>query len=124
MIRRPPRSTLFPYTTLFRSPLAHRDAVGAHTVLALHVVEAVDRVVRRVERADEAEHRKRRVREVGGKARGELPVAPERRRQRRVRRAVLARLRAAIGGEALGPWGGAEQVAGRAMRREGDGDVV
>src|SRR2546422_6372802 len=28
MIRRPPRSTLFPYTTLFRSRLAHR-AVGA-----------------------------------------------------------------------------------------------
>src|SRR2546427_13275432 len=24
MIRRPPRSTLFPYTTLFRSPLLHR----------------------------------------------------------------------------------------------------
>src|SRR4051812_50004232 len=24
MIRRPPRSTLFPYTTLFRSPGAHR----------------------------------------------------------------------------------------------------
>src|SRR2546430_3401382 len=24
MIRRPPRSTLFPYTTLFRSPLAHQ----------------------------------------------------------------------------------------------------
>src|SRR5438128_4807598 len=24
MIRRPPRSTLFPYTTLFRSQLAHR----------------------------------------------------------------------------------------------------
>src|SRR2546427_8667693 len=23
MIRRPPRSTLFPYTTLFRSPVAH-----------------------------------------------------------------------------------------------------
>src|SRR2546426_11151404 len=28
MIRRPPRSTLFPYTTLFRSALAHRLAVG------------------------------------------------------------------------------------------------
>src|SRR2546421_8641995 len=31
MIRRPPRSTLFPYTTLFRSPLlpgAHRVASG------------------------------------------------------------------------------------------------
>src|SRR2546430_6086837 len=25
MIRRPPRSTLFPYTTLFRSPPAERD---------------------------------------------------------------------------------------------------
>src|SRR2546422_7715425 len=25
MIRRPPRSTLFPYTTLFRSPAPHRD---------------------------------------------------------------------------------------------------
>src|SRR5689334_23821897 len=24
MIRRPPRSTLFPYTTLFRSPVPHR----------------------------------------------------------------------------------------------------
>src|SRR5258708_13106163 len=28
MIRRPPRSTLFPYTTLFRSLLAHRTAYG------------------------------------------------------------------------------------------------
>src|SRR3712207_6858463 len=27
MIRRPPRSTLFPYTTLFRSPV---EAVGVH----------------------------------------------------------------------------------------------
>src|SRR2546422_5987407 len=26
MIRRPPRSTLFPYTTLFRSPVQDRDA--------------------------------------------------------------------------------------------------
>src|SRR5256885_5752682 len=39
MIRRPPRSTLFPYTTLFRSPAvakAHRRrgaAVDAHLVL-------------------------------------------------------------------------------------------
>src|SRR5258705_5998219 len=39
MIRRPPRSTLFPYTTLFRSAegvaAAHEDCVGA-----LEVVEA------------------------------------------------------------------------------------
>src|SRR5256885_12749167 len=27
MIRRPPRSTLFPYTTLFRSPAGHGDHV-------------------------------------------------------------------------------------------------
>src|SRR3989441_8616292 len=29
MIRRPPRSTLFPYTTLFRSPLGARVPLGA-----------------------------------------------------------------------------------------------
>src|SRR3712207_8342492 len=29
MIRRPPRSTLFPYTTLFRSPARHRAAAPA-----------------------------------------------------------------------------------------------
>src|SRR5690242_21483710 len=29
MIRRPPRSTLFPYTTLFRSPSSGRTAGGA-----------------------------------------------------------------------------------------------
>src|SRR5256885_17107981 len=30
MIRRPPRSTLFPYTTLFRSPLIDRDQRKRH----------------------------------------------------------------------------------------------
>src|SRR3712207_6853420 len=34
MIRRPPRSTLFPYTTLFRSRAAHRGA-GADAARAL-----------------------------------------------------------------------------------------
>src|SRR2546430_9335060 len=29
MIRRPPRSTLFPYTTLFRSPSSHSTSAGA-----------------------------------------------------------------------------------------------
>src|SRR2546429_6573475 len=42
MIRRPPRSTLFPYTTLFRSEVAR----GLHVAL-------VDAVERRVERQDE-----------------------------------------------------------------------
>src|SRR2546426_5534162 len=35
MIRRPPRSTLFPYTTLFRSHLLH-ERLGAVTQLATH----------------------------------------------------------------------------------------
>src|SRR2546425_4112618 len=30
MIRRPPRSTLFPYTTLFRSPLSVADVRARH----------------------------------------------------------------------------------------------
>src|SRR2546422_11673869 len=41
MIRRPPRSTLFPYTTLFRSPLGS-DADG-------HVLRRTDRLRPRVD---------------------------------------------------------------------------
>src|SRR5258705_9256246 len=45
MIRRPPRSTLFPYTTLFRSiagerRLLHRDTAGEH--LASRAVDRDD----------------------------------------------------------------------------------
>src|SRR2546422_1526262 len=36
MIRRPPRSTLFPYTTLFRSPGSRRLARGAHGARRAH----------------------------------------------------------------------------------------
>src|SRR5260370_29798698 len=32
MIRRPPRSTLFPYTTLFRSAIADRLAAARHLI--------------------------------------------------------------------------------------------
>src|SRR5256885_13159350 len=40
MIRRPPRSTLFPYTTLFRS---HVEAVGRHVAAAVaHVRNEVE----------------------------------------------------------------------------------
>src|SRR2546430_10472627 len=35
MIRRPPRSTLFPYTTLFRSPFLRYSALTAPTVSGL-----------------------------------------------------------------------------------------
>src|SRR2546428_13677360 len=36
MIRRPPRSTLFPYTTLFRSLKAHSDGNGASFIPNKH----------------------------------------------------------------------------------------
>src|SRR2546430_12456587 len=47
MIRRPPRSTLFPYTTLFRSVVGFRRARGTseriqrHEVLVLKGIEGV-----------------------------------------------------------------------------------
>src|SRR5258708_27082653 len=41
MIRRPPRSTLFPYTTLFRSPCAAHHASGCALRPALPVSQAV-----------------------------------------------------------------------------------
>src|SRR2546425_8309374 len=45
MIRRPPRSTLFPYTTLFRSLLGHLLVchVGLEVAPALHLREDPDR---------------------------------------------------------------------------------
>src|SRR3712207_9136389 len=46
MIRRPPRSTLFPYTTLFRSARAHvaaRESRGA--ALALAMLDVVARTL-------------------------------------------------------------------------------
>src|SRR2546427_3482544 len=41
MIRRPPRSTLFPYTTLFRSWVMNCSAM-AELVKGLHVVEGIE----------------------------------------------------------------------------------
>src|SRR2546430_8104794 len=50
MIRRPPRSTLFPYTTLFRSlGRADRGACGAPAAAARHAAGAVRRVARPLE---------------------------------------------------------------------------
>src|SRR5256885_3854668 len=58
MIRRPPRSTLFPYTTLFRSPL------GEPALALLALARAVhDRVGRRVSRG----------RHTDGDLRGSVP---------------------------------------------------
>src|ERR1051326_8263544 len=73
MIRRPPRSTLFPYTTLFRSRGEHeesartanaqqlqskprvgigRDADDFFDVVQIHVRESLEREARRVDDAD------------------------------------------------------------------------
>src|SRR3712207_7972809 len=56
MIRRPPRSTLFPYTTLFRSHDAHAVADGAGddrgAVADAQRPPAGDDAARRVERRD------------------------------------------------------------------------
>src|SRR2546430_10089058 len=40
MIRRPPRSTLFPYTTLFRSPASNRRRGERLDVLLVEAVQA------------------------------------------------------------------------------------
>src|SRR2546430_5250623 len=42
MIRRPPRSTLFPYTTLFRSRLSHQNALSASALDPLHIGATAD----------------------------------------------------------------------------------
>src|SRR3712207_8997688 len=39
MIRRPPRSTLFPYTTLFRSILGRIERGGTEIALLIHSIE-------------------------------------------------------------------------------------
>src|SRR5690348_18072415 len=52
MIRRPPRSTLFPYTTLFRSHVADRNEAQALIAPALRV-EALHRLAARRGRSEE-----------------------------------------------------------------------
>src|SRR3712207_6996222 len=68
MIRRPPRSTLFPYTTLFRSadPVAGADGLG-------EVVAGVEE-----DHVDTGDRARRQVREQPvGHGRGDREVVPE-----------------------------------------------
>src|SRR2546430_12639142 len=46
MIRRPPRSTLFPYTTLFRSHRVDRIEAAVHLVAEAHGIENEELVLR------------------------------------------------------------------------------
>src|SRR2546422_6930820 len=55
MIRRPPRSTLFPYTTLFRSQMA-RDRPARHVGAVLRVRGGHGRAVRWVHAPRSEEH--------------------------------------------------------------------
>src|SRR3712207_7203868 len=61
MIRRPPRSTLFPYTTLFRSLLRH---------LGLQRLQPVDALL-----PDRRAHRRRRVQHHARRHREGVPLA-------------------------------------------------
>src|SRR3712207_8769233 len=51
MIRRPPRSTLFPYTTLFRSALHHISVEAVHGLTVSHhnIIGYVNDVVNRTQ---------------------------------------------------------------------------
>src|SRR3712207_7991443 len=65
MIRRPPRSTLFPYTTLFRSPVAAARLVHHHDredvrLAGLHERERLEPLVVRAEPAGEQDDRDRK----------------------------------------------------------------
>src|SRR5258708_28738912 len=44
MIRRPPRSTLFPYTTLFRSPVQRQTGMPAEFHVSTHLSPAPHRL--------------------------------------------------------------------------------
>src|SRR2546430_8813578 len=60
MIRRPPRSTLFPYTTLFRSPEVRR--CGVPSCVAANAAEFIAGIERAL-REDAAEERQKRSEE-------------------------------------------------------------
>src|SRR5438105_6532485 len=57
MIRRPPRSTLFPYTTLFRSPVVILGGERADVPLEVHSGEVVAKLVRSEEHTSELQSR-------------------------------------------------------------------
>src|SRR5256885_4231531 len=48
MIRRPPRSTLFPYTTLFRSPAVPSEEGALHQIIQGAHISAISHVIQRM----------------------------------------------------------------------------
>src|SRR3989449_9993102 len=57
MIRRPPRSTLFPYTTLFRSVIIACGTSWHAGLVGRHIIEALARIPVAVEYASEYRYR-------------------------------------------------------------------
>src|SRR5690349_24238439 len=82
MIRRPPRSTLFPYTTLFRSAQGGRQDAGRAVGQHLHQCRCVGRGARSEEHTSELQSRRdlvcrllleKKKSKVGLKA-GDVPI--------------------------------------------------
>src|SRR2546430_13273741 len=73
MIRRPPRSTLFPYTTLFRSQFGRWSGVVRHPDGEIQVEETV---------CHGTKDRSWGVRSVGEREVGGAPAAPDRKSTR------------------------------------------
>src|SRR3712207_9331009 len=77
MIRRPPRSTLFPYTTLFRS--VHYDGVAGHVrekVTSCGAPHYAGEEVGEQRRQDQDEDRRDYARDVGDELREDLGDLP------------------------------------------------
>src|SRR3712207_9098320 len=72
MIRRPPRSTLFPYTTLFRSVVDALDSIQRRMLERVDDVVLVNELKSRIEAEDHRHERQREhPREVGVDVRSE-----------------------------------------------------
>src|SRR3989449_9705935 len=79
MIRRPPRSTLFPYTTLFRSPYGERTQVARERTIRGTIHQQGHRGVRRsLQRDREAQREAQRARVLIAQAGDERLVATTR----------------------------------------------
>src|SRR5215213_11785994 len=74
MIRRPPRSTLFPYTTLFRSRSPRRDLMPDPIYRSVLVTQVVNKILQRGKRSV-AERTVYRALEIVQEKSGQEPLA-------------------------------------------------
>src|SRR2546425_13170577 len=103
MIRRPPRSTLFPYTTLFRSRLVEQLPVRTHHSQVVIGDGAPLRVPRAAVRLERAGVARDRLLEVALDVRENAQVLLHARAQLRVHAAELERLQERSAGVLHGP---------------------